>query len=143
MIRGYQATDFIRINEIGSQIKDNFNEQYDIEKITDYDWLNIYVYEENNDILGFIEVAKNYDNIDIYAIAVDTKYQRQNIASKLIQYIKDNFDIETITLEVRSNNQSAINLYQKNGFSIINIRKNYYENDDALVMQYNSKEVIK
>lgn len=143
MIRGYQATDFIRINEIGSQIKDNFNEQYDIEKITDYDWLNIYVYEENNDILGFIEVAKSYDNIDIYAIAVDTKYQRQNIASKLIQYIKDNFDIETITLEVRSNNQSAINLYQKNGFSIINIRKNYYENDDALVMQYNSKEVIK
>lgn len=143
MIRGYQATDFIRINEIGSQIKDNFNEQYDIEKITEYDWLSIYVYEENNDILGFVEVAKNYDNVDIYAIAVDTKYQRQNIASKLIQYIKDNFDIETITLEVRSNNQSAINLYQKNGFSIINIRKKYYENDDALVMQYNSKEVIK
>ena len=38
-------------------------------------------------------------------------------------------------LEVRCDNINAIKLYKKYNFKIINIRKNYYENNDAYVME--------
>ena len=39
-------------------------------------------------------------------------------------------------LEVRSSNEAAIRLYQKNGFVLEGIRKNYYRNpvEDACIM---------
>ena len=38
---------------------------------------------------------------------------------------------------------NKIKMYKKNNFEVINIRKKYYENDDAYVMQYkNSKGSI-
>ena len=40
-------------------------------------------------------------------------------------------------LEVRSKNINAIRLYQKYDFKIINIRKNYYKDDDAIIMERN------
>lgn len=140
MIREYNEYDLVRINEIGSLIKDNFNEAYDIKNVLNYEWLHIFVYEEKGVVVGFIEIAHSFDNIDIYTIAVDEYYQKGGIGSSLIQYIKDYFNPKTITLEVRSNNIKAINLYQKNGFEIINIRKKYYGDIDAYVMQYNVGE---
>ena len=40
-------------------------------------------------------------------------------------------------LEVRDDNLKAINFYQKNHFTIIAKRKNYYKNKDALIMERN------
>jgi [ribosomal protein S18]-alanine N-acetyltransferase len=41
-------------------------------------------------------------------------------------------------LEVRASNTAAQNLYEKNGFHQVGVRKNYYQNsnvsEDALVM---------
>ena len=41
-----------------------------------------------------------------------------------------------VHLEVRRNNKSAIKLYQKFGFKIVGVRKDYYkqEKEDALLM---------
>ncbi len=143
MIRTYKFSDLKTIDYIGNQIKLNFVNEYDIDKIELYDWLNLLVYEENDKLVGFIEFANNVGNIDIYTIAVDENFKRHGIATKLIVYVKENYDYETITLEVRSKNDAAIKMYQKNGFEVINTRKKYYENDDAYVMQYkNSKGSI-
>ena len=143
MIRTYKPSDLKIIDYIGNQVKSNFVNEYDIDKIELYDWLNLLVYEENEKVVGFIEFANNVGNIDIYTIAVDEKFKRHGIATQLIDYVKGNYDYETITLEVRSKNDAAIKMYQKNGFEIINTRKKYYENDDAYVMQFkNSKGSI-
>lgn len=143
MIRTYKLSDLNTIDYIGNQIKTNFVNEYDIDKIELYDWLNLLVYEENGKVVGFVEFANNVGNIDIYTIAVDEGFKRHGIATKLIDYVKENYDYETITLEVRSKNDAAIKMYQKNGFEVINTRKKYYENDDAYVMQYkNSKGSI-
>lgn len=143
MIRTYKLSDLKTIDYIGNQIKPNFVNEYDIDKIELYDWLNLLIYEENEKVIGFIEFANNVGNIDIYTIAVDENFKRQGIATQLIDYVKKNYDYETITLEVRSKNDAAIQMYQKNGFEVINTRKKYYENDDAYVMQYkNSKGSI-
>lgn len=143
MIRTYKLSDLKTIDYIGNQIKPNFVNEYDIDKIELYDWLDLLVYEENDKVVGFIEFANNVGNIDIYTIAVDVNFKRHGIATKLIDYVKENYNYETITLEVRSKNETAIKMYKKNNFEVINIRKKYYENDDAYVMQYkNSKGSI-
>lgn len=136
MIRDYNKNDNEFINKIGLQIKENFITNYDVEKIGEYDWMHFLLYEEDNKVLGFILFALNFDNIDIYAIAVDVDHKRKGIGTQLLTYVKENFNINTITIEVRKKNIAAVEFYKKFGFKIINIRKNYYENDDALVMQY-------
>lgn len=141
MIRKFEKKDLKQIDIIGSQIKENFLKNYDIDKIKDYDWLNLLVYESNDEVLGFVEFALISENIDIYTIAVLENEKNKGIGTQLIEYLKNNYVYESITLEVRSKNKKAINFYHKNGFEIINIRKNYYEDDDGLLMQYkaNSK----
>ncbi len=44
--------------------------------------------------------------------------------------------VTAITLEVRISNFIAINMYEKHGFERVNIRPNYYEdnNEDAVIM---------
>ena len=43
--------------------------------------------------------------------------------------------VRTITLEVRKNNEKAVNLYQKYGFKATLTKEKYYSNgDDALYM---------
>jgi ribosomal-protein-alanine N-acetyltransferase len=47
-----------------------------------------------------------------------------------------NLNIKSIILEVSCINESAIRLYQKNGFIVEGRRKNYYRKDeDALLMR--------
>jgi ribosomal-protein-alanine N-acetyltransferase len=43
-------------------------------------------------------------------------------------------------LEVRASNESAIKLYEKFGFEKVTIRKNYYGNEDAILMRKKIKE---
>ncbi len=143
MIREMSLNDLNEINGIGNQIKDNFVKNYNLEEYKNIEWLKVYVYEESFKVLGFIVIAKNYENIDIYAIAVENDSKKKGIGSKLLEFIINNEDYETITLEVRSKNIAAVNLYTKYNFETINNRKKYYDNDDALVMQYkNSKGSI-
>lgn len=143
MIREISLNDLNEINVIGNQIKDNFVKNYNLEEYQNIEWLKVYVYEESFKVLGFIVIAKNYENIDIYAIAVENDSKKKGIGSKLLEFIINNEDYETITLEVRSKNIAAVNLYTKYNFETINNRKKYYDNDDALVMQYkNSKGSI-
>ncbi len=143
MIREMSLNDLNEINGIGNQIKDNFVKNYNLEEYQNIEWLKAYVYEESFKVLGFIVIAKNYENIDIYAIAIENDSKKKGIGSKLLEFIINNEDYETITLEVRSKNIAAINLYTKYNFETINTRKKYYDNDDALVMQYkNSKGSI-
>ena len=135
MIRLYNDLDYDRINEIGSLIKDDFCNVYDISNINDKNYAFIYVYEENNKVIGFIQIEKHFEITDIINIAVDENYQNKGIATELIEFIKNDVE-EKIMLEVRSRNEAAIKTYEKNGFKVINIRKKYYGDDDAIIMEW-------
>ena len=58
--------------------------------------------------------------------------------SYLIQVAEDN-KVVNITLEVRISNIIAINLYKKFGFKEVALRKYYYGDEDAILME---KQVI-
>ena len=76
--------------------------------------------------------------IEILNIAVKPESQNRGIGSKLIQQMyKDNETVDSYFLEVATNNEWAIKLYEKNGFEIVGTREKYYKNKiDAYTMRY-------
>ena len=85
-------------------------------------------------IKGVLVYSLIYDRVEIDYIIVDEKYRNHGIATKLLNYVIENNNISNITLEVRESNVIAINFYEKNGFKKAAIRKNYYKNEDAILM---------
>lgn len=121
--------------QLGTMLNPNFLKLFHIENLNPNE--TIYIYKENNINKGFIHIQNGLDIIDLLNIIVKPEYQNQGIGSVLLKYIIDNKQDKKIMLEVRSKNINAIKLYQKYDFKIINIRKNYYKDDDAIIMERN------
>lgn len=92
----------------------------------------------NNEIVGFAGIINTLDQMEITNIVVRKDMRSQGIGNTLLnELIKLTIDskMNTIFLEVNSNNFSAIKLYEKNGFKQVGLRKKYYNNtDDAILM---------
>ena len=95
--------DILRINEIGLLIKEDFDKVFNIEEDLTKDYVHIYVYEEDNKILGFLHTEYHFEITDIVNIAVDINNQHNGIGYKLIEYLLNNTESEKIMLEVRVN----------------------------------------
>ena len=96
-------------------------------------FLKSYVYLDDNKPIGLISYSLIYDRIELEYIWVSFEHRKKGIASKLMdRMIEEN--VNNITLEVRTTNESAINLYKKYKFKIASTRKNYYGNEDAYLM---------
>lgn len=123
------------VTQLGTMLNTNFSKLFHIENLNPNE--TIFIYKENNNIKGFIHTQNGLDIIDLLNIIVKPEYQNQGIGSILLKYIIDNKQDKKLMLEVRSKNINAIKLYQKYDFKIINIRKNYYKDDDAIIMERN------
>lgn len=84
----------------------------------------------DNQVVGYLTYKDNKEGYDIIQIGVDPNYQRQGIATKLMDKIND----KLIVLEVNANNTKAVNLYYKLGFKKVVDLPNYYKNDDGIRM---------
>ena len=92
----------------------------------------------NGKTAGFIVFRTIGDFTEISNIAVRVNKRRAGIAAALISHLIDivlKDKSAVIFLEVRSENQPAIRLYEKSGFNLSGRRKDYYNHpkDDALV----------
>lgn len=132
MISNYQLSDINEINILGSELNNNFKKLYNLNNLPDLE--NIIIYKKDNKVLGFLHYLDNLDDVEIINLIVKTENRNQNIASLLIDYLLSQVD-KRIVLEVRENNLPAIMLYTKFNFSIINTRKNYYGNENGIVME--------
>ncbi len=136
MIRKVEEKDLESIYKLGTTLHVNYRIITNLNEILKNNINHIYVYEQDNKIIGFIHYTKLYNSVDLVDIVVKEQYQNQKIGTNLIDYMITNLECnDRIYLEVNTNNQKALNLYQKFGFKIINIRKNYYGIDDAYVME--------
>lgn len=135
MISKLTKEDVQEVTKLGTILNPNFIKLFHIENLNPNE--TIYVYKENNIIKGFIHIQNGLDIIDLLNIIVKPEYRNHGIGSVLLKYIIDNKQDKKIMLEVRSKNINAIQLYQKYDFKIINIRKNYYKDDDAIIMERN------
>ena len=96
-------------------------------------FLKNYVYIENNQPIGLISYSLIYDRIELEYIWTSFEHRKKGIASKLMDKMLEE-KAKNITLEVRTTNEGAINLYKKYNFKVVSTRKNYYGNEDAYLM---------
>ena len=135
MIRELEEKDFIQVNEL---LK-NFNYELNKESFNN-DFLKVLVYEEGF-IKGILVYQYLYDRLEIDYIIVDSGYRKMGIATNLLKTLENTYkNIENITLEVRESNKSAVNFYLKNGFKEVTRRKNYYKDEDGILMIKNLGE---
>ena len=134
MIRYADIYDIPRINELGSLLNENFSQVNSINEVL--------AYIKDEQVVGFITATDLKETCDILHLVVDPVYRHQFIATNLINYLIGELDehLRLITLEVASKNIPAINLYEKFGFEIVNVRKKYYpDGDDAYLMARSSE----
>ena len=94
---------------------------------------------DDGQVLGYVGMMYVLDEGYISNVAVSPEHSRLGIADALITALIDRAnekDLSFVTLEVRKSNVPAIELYIKNGFSEVGLRKNYYTKptEDAILM---------
>ncbi len=123
--------------------KNSFGEESWTEKqledaITDDNYICIALLD-GDEMLSYLIAVQTLDDINIVSIATKRQHQRCGYASMLIKWMINlcqNVD-KTLSLEVKSKNKEAIDLYTKLGFKTLHSRPKYYrDGDTALVMFY-------
>lgn len=98
----------------------------------------VFVAKINDSVIGFI-LLEITDEINIYSVAVDEKYRNIGLATKFVEQAKvlaKQNGIQKLSLEVSDNNLRAYLLYEKLGFVVRRIRKNYYaDKSNAIEME--------
>lgn len=99
----------------------------------------IAAFDDVGNVLGYVGMMYVLDEGYISNVAISPEYRRRGIADKLIAALvsrANEKDLSFVTLEVRQSNAPAIELYRKNGFSNVGLRKNYYTKptEDAILM---------
>ena len=68
---------------------------------------------------------------EIHTIGVDAAYQGQGIGRQVLTALLEHADGGTIFLEVRTDNEAAIALYESVGFVRVGMRRRYYRASGA------------
>ena len=97
----------------------------------------LWIYEVDNDVVGFIIDMRHKNEISLLNIAIHKYLQGMGHGLKMLKkYIKSLPGKCSIYLEVNKNNIKALNMYAKLNFEKVSIRKSYYtDGSDAINMQ--------
>lgn len=139
MIRKLYKDDVDKVTQIwlkaNTKAHNFIPERYWIEQFHDLKEIipqsEVYVYEKNGEILGFIGLSDNY----IAGIFVSIISQSKGIGKQLLDYVKG---IKTeLSLSVYQKNKRAIKFYQRESFIIQseNIDENTGEQDFLMVWE--------
>lgn len=78
------------------------------------------------------------DEVHIHNLAVHPDQRRNGVGRLMVRHVLDDAatrSVQSISLEVRHDNESAVLLYRGFGFSSSGVRKNYYgRGSDAIIM---------
>jgi len=88
-------------------------------------------------VLGYCGLLIVEEDAHVTTIAVASKSRGYQLGTRLMLEMVDaalDADTRHLTLEVRVSNDAAQKLYERFGFEPVGRRKNYYKDEDALVM---------
>jgi ribosomal protein S18 acetylase RimI-like enzyme len=91
-----------------------------------------------NQMVGFIagDPRRSEKTGWILTLGVLPAWRRQGIGFALLSACEEQLAMPTIKLTVRRNNQAALHLYEKMGYSQVDIWSRYYRNgEDGLVLE--------
>ena len=93
--------------------------------IGDSPFLEGFVIEDNGEILGYSMIAKSFSTefgkpcIWIEDIYIKDKYRGLGLGSEMLQFISKKYNNCIFRLEVEEENERAIEVYEKSGFSVL------------------------
>ena len=137
IIRRAQFTDIDSIFKIEKESINSWSYDQFIQELSNEFSIFLAAVSENS-IVGYAVAWRVADEVQINSISVKKIFRKQGIGSRLLaEIIKDIPDkvYSRAILDVRSRNIEAINFYAYNGFTKNGIRKNYYNDDDAILME--------
>jgi ribosomal-protein-alanine N-acetyltransferase len=96
----------------------------------------------NSRIIGYGGFWQIVDDAEIMNIAIHPEWRRLHLAGELLTAMVESAKarkLNTMSLEVRTGNQAAFNLYRRFGFEQSGIRPGYYSDngEDAIIMLKN------
>ena len=96
------------------------------------------VAKENDEVVGFAGLSTCLDEATLNNIVVKKSHRNRGIGGELLEALIElcsELRMKAFTLEVDTENEPAIHLYEKFGFKNLGIRKKYYNNTrDAFIM---------
>lgn len=93
---------------------------------------------DNDEMIGFVggDPRPSQSVAWISQIAVDPRYQGRGIGRMLLRACEEQVNLPRMRLSVRTSNHNAISLYEKEGYTMVDVWKRYYSDyEDALVME--------
>ena len=97
----------------------------------------VVVTDEEGRVIGYGGLLIVEQDAHITTLAVDPAVRRHRLGTRLMLTLVDlalTSGAHHLTLEVRVSNNPARRLYERFGFAPVGTRKNYYADEDALVM---------
>lgn len=136
--------DYMNLSDL-EQIKDILNTDFDDfwsysvlkDELTSKNSTYFVVKNKENKILGFAGIKIILDEAEIMNIVTKKDYRYQGIGklllNKLVLEAKSK-NVKVLHLEVNEHNTIAIHLYEEFGFIKDGERKNYYQDQNAILM---------
>lgn len=93
--------------------------------VNDSPYLEGYVFEENEAIIGYAMLAKSFSTefgrpcIWIEDIYLKENYRGHGVGSRFFKFIDERYPSAIFRLEAEEDNKTAINVYKKAGFDIL------------------------
>lgn len=146
IIRPMTLDDLPRIMEIENKVfVAPWTEAQFVYELTQNPVATVMVLAYADQVIGLVDFWITFDSATINQIAIDPDLQGKNLGTLIMEdtiaRISGVDEVKTITLEVRTKNEKAINFYLKHHFDILFTKRNYYDNgDDAYYMARVIKE---
>lgn len=100
--------------------------------------------DAGSDILGYFVAMKGFEEVHLLNITVAEAFQRQGWARMMLDALvvwSRGQGAAWLWLEVRANNERALQVYKAQGFKLVSVRQDYYPKgpkangrEDAIVM---------
>ena len=142
MIRPMTIADLDAVMEIELDLfpKEAWSKEMFLEELAEVPYSReAVVLEEGNGVIGYASLRFVGHEGDINTIAIAREHQRKGLGKQLLNWLEQtasSHGVRELFLDVRTDNQPAIDLYRAAGFVRIDIRRNYYgPNIDADVMR--------
>ena len=108
-------------------------------ELANTDVARLYVMRCEGRVIGYCACWLLFDEWHINSIAIDPDWRRHGLGSHLLRVVGRELvaaGATMATLEVRRSNVAALTLYNRLGFAVEAVRKDYYEHprEDALVL---------
>lgn len=139
MIRELETNDINKVMEIWKhatiEAHSFIDKEYWLDKYNEVKGVYIpmsktFIYEESNDIKGFISIL---NNDFIGALFVDVSSQGKGIGSQLVDFVKERY--HTLSLAVYENNKKAVEFYKSIGFILYEEKIDEDTNEKELIMR--------